>query len=507
MPKKTKILNNQNLIDLSIQENGGVEALFDLALINNLSITSELDTANEIKVPALIVNNEVYNYFNRRKAKPASGNVYIPIDEPEFCAPSTITLNGSSFLSINSGESQNVTLVDEDGATVTPVSVTGSEIEIAKGDSGWKRNPDFLKFPINTDKNKAIFYGLFLVFEGEHNALRVRFGGNPTVNWGDGTTGTITQDTTKVYNYNNIVASVNQYYDGRNYKQCLVSIENFDANALILSLIDTANNINTKSSLNFADIYLSYAEFNSNTRIRFNNERTLPYLEQICLENISSAGFTEIMKATNLHKMDFNNVIQLRRLTLSQSYLKAKYTPPSLSTSFEDCTDFICENVGNLKYIVSGSENTMDRMLLNCRFKKIDSIEVDRGISFSGRNFLNNAYLLEEVGLIKANLNNFENAFKSCVNLRKIIFENCSNVNNTNDIFNSTGSIHTLVMPNLTRGVDVSNNSMTKATIDAFFNSIGNANGSQSINIRNNPGALTADRSIATNKGYTVIFN
>jgi len=62
-------------------------------------------------------------------------------------------------------------------------------------------------------------------------------------------------------------------------------------------------------------------------------------------------------------------------------------------------------------------------------------------------------------------------------------------------------------MPNLTRGVDVSNNSMTKATIDAFFNSIGNANGSQSINIRNNPGALTADRSIATNKGYTVIFN
>ena len=53
----------------------------------------------------------------------------LPGGEP-VCSPAVITLNGDSFLVVNSGATTNVTLIDENGDEVTPVSVVGSVIEL-----------------------------------------------------------------------------------------------------------------------------------------------------------------------------------------------------------------------------------------------------------------------------------------------------------------------------------------------------------------------------------------
>ena len=46
------------------------------------------------------------------------------------CHPATITLNGNSFISVDSGDSENITLIDQNGNTITPLSVVNAEIEV-----------------------------------------------------------------------------------------------------------------------------------------------------------------------------------------------------------------------------------------------------------------------------------------------------------------------------------------------------------------------------------------
>jgi len=72
-------------------------------------------------------------------------------------------------------------------------------------------------------------------------------------------------------------------------------------------------------------------------------------------------------------------------------------------------------------------------------------------------------------------------------------------------MFRDCFSIQKIIMPGLTRGVSVQNNLLTEAAINAFFTSLGTAAGSQTIDVRNNPGAATCTPSIATGKGFTVL--
>jgi len=66
-------LNNQSLFDISIQVYGTVAYVFDLALANGLSITSELVAGQEIEVPELEVESKgVQQYYLANGIKPAT---------------------------------------------------------------------------------------------------------------------------------------------------------------------------------------------------------------------------------------------------------------------------------------------------------------------------------------------------------------------------------------------------------------------------------------------------
>jgi hypothetical protein len=62
-----------------------------------------------------------------------------------------------------------------------------------------------------------------------------------------------------------------------------------------------------------------------------------------------------------------------------------------------------------------------------------------------------------------------------------------------------------LILTGLPVGIDISYAPMTATALDAFFTSLGTANGAQTITVIGCIGALTCDTSIATAKGYTVV--
>jgi hypothetical protein len=66
-------LNNQSLLDVAIRHCGTVEAVVDIAILNNISITDDLVPGQLI---ALAVkdygNQEVINYFSGNKIDPAT---------------------------------------------------------------------------------------------------------------------------------------------------------------------------------------------------------------------------------------------------------------------------------------------------------------------------------------------------------------------------------------------------------------------------------------------------
>lgn len=66
-----KALNEQSIIDLAIQTAGSVEAAFDLAKKNGLSLTDELTAGQELAAVD-VVSKPVASYFNQKEIKPAT---------------------------------------------------------------------------------------------------------------------------------------------------------------------------------------------------------------------------------------------------------------------------------------------------------------------------------------------------------------------------------------------------------------------------------------------------
>jgi hypothetical protein len=70
---KLTVLDRQSIFDIAIQELGGVEAAFALALENDLSLTDELTTGQPLRIPPSGGGGGVTNYYKNKGLKPATG--------------------------------------------------------------------------------------------------------------------------------------------------------------------------------------------------------------------------------------------------------------------------------------------------------------------------------------------------------------------------------------------------------------------------------------------------
>jgi hypothetical protein len=68
--------HNQNLFDISIQKNGNVQTVFELALLNKISITDNIEPAQKIEVATSdLIVSELVDYFINRQQKVATGSI------------------------------------------------------------------------------------------------------------------------------------------------------------------------------------------------------------------------------------------------------------------------------------------------------------------------------------------------------------------------------------------------------------------------------------------------
>ena len=78
----TIILHNQSLLDLAVQHTGAVENTVALAVVNGLSLTDDLPSGAEIKLPDSVnKDNDVLNYYSAKRLQPATAVILPPEEE------------------------------------------------------------------------------------------------------------------------------------------------------------------------------------------------------------------------------------------------------------------------------------------------------------------------------------------------------------------------------------------------------------------------------------------
>lgn len=89
---KIKVLHNQSLFDIAIQYFGTTQAVFDIAVLNNISITESLLVGSELQLPEKDYGfGEVVKYFKSNNIKAATKTTEpgIPGDL-EYVLPQTL---------------------------------------------------------------------------------------------------------------------------------------------------------------------------------------------------------------------------------------------------------------------------------------------------------------------------------------------------------------------------------------------------------------------------------
>lgn len=71
---KIIVLNNQSILDVSIQHTGTVENSFAIAIANGFSVSEMLASGASIEIPDdLQKNSDVLNYYTAKQIQPATG--------------------------------------------------------------------------------------------------------------------------------------------------------------------------------------------------------------------------------------------------------------------------------------------------------------------------------------------------------------------------------------------------------------------------------------------------
>lgn len=138
------------------------------------------------------------------------------------------------------------------------------------------------------------------------------------------------------------------------------------------------------------------------------------------------------------------------------------------------------------------------------------AIKNTSNVTDMGAMFLDCKALEELPVLDTSSVTEMAQMFIGCGALREVEFTDCSNVISADFMLGTSvaetqaASLERLILPGLTRGFELQNTQMSASALNDFFDSLGTASGSQTINITGAPGAATCDKSIATAKGWTI---
>lgn len=216
-------------------------------------------------------------------------------------------------------------------------------------------------------------------------------------------------------------------------------------------------------------------------------------------------------KCSHLHILDFGNaLLATDSVSGSMSYLKSlKYIVWSGFQTSNGAKEFLFSNtnLSPFRNIINGLNWQYITQLSSC-FENGFGI-ASLNMSINNCTTIYNAFTGAAINSVKLTNTGAVTSIANCcfgAHIRSFEMDNCAEITNTT-AFTYSGWNHfqRLILTGLTVGISLANGRMGATACNAFLTALGTANGTQTINLAGNPGALTCDASIGTAKGYTII--
>jgi len=337
----------------------------------------------------------------------------------------------------------------------------------------------------------------------------LRFNGNYTVDWGDGT----------IENYNGNVTASRQYpFDSappetltsEGFRQVYIKVTPQAGQVLSQINLDVNHPIFTISRCsNFLDFHIQAP---SCTSLNFSRANNVTHRRVKYVNIIQTGALVDAEKLfanfNTLEKIEFFNTSTIPTFTGCFTNCFMLKTIPHLDvsagTNFTDFMSF-CRNLRFVPDLNTASATDMTRMFSQCgSLKNVPNLIYTNVVSVSS--MLSGCISLERVNIITNNLViSATQMINGSTNLVDVLIQ-VPNSSSTSTFFGTATNIQRLRMPGLRRGILANGLSLSATAINEFFTSLGIANGAQTINVSGNIGSTTCNPSIAQAKGFTVVI-
>ncbi|MBQ6082974.1 MAG: hypothetical protein IJK92_01295 [Bacteroidales bacterium] len=176
--RQVKVLNGQTVFDVAIQNCGSVDAAYDIAILNNIEVTSYPESGTVLSVPDPI-DKKVVQYYQQNEIKPATAYMSNPYN---FSPMSLKTKNPNYNLASGDYTSEALQL---DGsfavaqAQFTNLTGTGFEVSLQQSIDGsvWGDVPNSTK-ELTAGAAVAMMWNIPFIPAGAYLRVKCSVSGN-----------------------------------------------------------------------------------------------------------------------------------------------------------------------------------------------------------------------------------------------------------------------------------------------------------------------------------------
>ena len=343
---------------------------------------------------------------------------------------------------INKGVVCNTSVLLSDYASkIDSISSGGSSVP------SWNRPSDWLALPtLNSGDQK--FVGLFAVWNNNENYVALTAEGNYQVDWGDGSSDTVTSGSTAEHQY--VYSTLSSVVSSRGYKMAVVTITPQSGQNLTFVSLDKIHGTSNPRST-----YTSWLDVSVNS----------PYLTRILFSVWDSV-------------VDFNYLEQVK---IAQNNIQ------DLSFCFKDCSSLKNVEIGDTHLATN-----MAFMFYGCtQLTKIPLFDTS-SVTNMYRAF-KDCYSLVELPLLDmSSATNMDECFNDCYSLKSVPLFNTSNVTSMNGTFNNCVSLDSFP-------------SLDTSKVTNFSNILGGCYSLKEVSQLDFSSGITADNAFSNCRSLTTV--
>lgn len=396
---------------------------------------------------------------------------------------------------------------------------------------GYERPADWLALP-ELEASDNMFVGLLAVYDQgpEYVALSAR--GNYIVDWGDGTTDMYTSDETAQHAYDYHSPSLVGTECSRGYRQVIVRVWAQAGQAFTGINLQQRPSIYSSgySAAGWLDIAvagpsLTYMGIGGTVyrlamleqaKIHSHALGALDYLFRDCFK-LQSVPVLYLSSATSMNGLFYNchSIAELPPLDAAPvtamigmfsncySLLEGPAMNTSAVTSFGNVFSS-CYSLRRIPLYDTSAVTNMSYAFLSCQnLEELPPLDLSSVTSFIQP--FDQCLALRTLPPLATPTTNIYRTFYRCESLRAIEMLDASQITAANSPFNGCYSLRRMLLHGMRESFSTNNSDLSADALNELYESLGSTSG-ETVNVAYNVGAPDSDSSIATSKGWTVVW-